>query len=65
MVRDPRGRSAWPSRTVRFLGLVLVVLFALTDGPRCRGGQSAAAGRTVREVSADGPPLLAGRSARA
>jgi hypothetical protein len=60
-----RGRSV-------FLGSLLLVLCALSDGPRRRAGQfvvlrgrSAAAGRTVREASADGPPLLAGRSARA
>jgi hypothetical protein len=35
------------------------------DSPQGWRGRSAASGRTVREVSADGPPLLAGRSARA
>jgi hypothetical protein len=48
-----------------FLGSLLVVLCALTDGPRCWRGRSAASGRTVREACADGPPLLARRSARA
>jgi hypothetical protein len=60
-----RGRSV-------FLGSLLLVLCALSDGPRRRAGQSAVLARTVRgsrptvrEASADGPPLLAGRSARA
>jgi hypothetical protein len=48
-----------------FLGLFLVVLCALTDGLRRRAGRSAVVARTVREACADGPPLLAGRSARA
>jgi hypothetical protein len=59
-----RGRSV-------FLGSVLVVLFALTDGPRLRPdsprqgcGLSAAPGRTVRAAFADSPPRLAGQSAR-
>jgi hypothetical protein len=59
-----RGRSV-------FLGSVLVVLFALTDGPRLRPdstwqgcGQSAVPCRTVRAAIADSPPCLAGRSAR-
>jgi hypothetical protein len=43
-------------RTVRGVG---------PDSPQCWRVRSAAAGRTVREASADGPPLLAGRSARA
>jgi hypothetical protein len=53
-------------------GVLLLVLCVLTDGPRsrpdgprCWRGRSAVEGRTVREASADGPPLLAGRSARA
>jgi hypothetical protein len=60
-----RGRSV-------FLGSVLVVLFALTDGPRLRPdsprqgcGQSAVPCRTVRAAIADSPPSPAGRSARA
>jgi hypothetical protein len=59
-----RGRSV-------FLGSVLVVLFALTDGPRLSPdslrqgcGQSAVPCRTVRAAIADSPPCLAGRSAR-
>jgi hypothetical protein len=59
-----RGRSV-------FLGSVLVVLFALTDGPRLRPnsprqgcGQSTVPCRTVRAAIADSPPCLAGRSAR-
>jgi hypothetical protein len=70
--RVPGGQSACSPRTVRFLGLLLLVLCDLTDGPRRRAdspqgwrGRSAASSRTVREASADGPPLLAGRSARA
>jgi hypothetical protein len=58
-----RGRSV-------FLGSVLVVLFALTDGPRIRPnnpqqgcGQSVVPCRTVRAAIADSPPCLAGRSA--
>jgi hypothetical protein len=43
-------------RTVRGVG---------PDSPQCVCGQSAVAGRTVRVASADGPPLLAGRSTRA
>jgi hypothetical protein len=43
-------------RTVRGVG---------PDSPQGWRGRSAASGRTVREASADGPPLLAGRSARA
>jgi hypothetical protein len=35
------------------------------DSPQGWHGRSAASGRTVREANADGPPLLAGRSARA
>jgi hypothetical protein len=54
-----------------FLGSVLVVLFALTDGPRLRPdslrqgcGQSAVPCWTVRAAIVDSPPCLAGRSAR-
>jgi hypothetical protein len=53
------GRFCWFCvlyRTVRGVG---------PDNPQCWRGRSAAAGRTVHEASADGPPLLAGRSARA
>jgi hypothetical protein len=57
------GRSAWPLRKVHFLGLVLVDLFALTDGPRRRGGQSAVCVRTVRGSMPDGPRGPCGRSA--
>jgi hypothetical protein len=60
-----RGRSV-------FLGSVLVVLFALTDGPRLMPdsprqwcGQSAVPCRTVRAAIADSLPCPAGRSARA
>jgi hypothetical protein len=55
-----------------FLGSVLVVLFALTDGPQLRPdsprqgcGQSAVPCRTVRAAITDSPPCPAGRSARA
>jgi hypothetical protein len=70
--RVPGGQSACSPRTVRYSGASLLVLCDLTDGPRrrpdgprCWRGRSAVAGRTVREASADGPPLLAGRSASA
>jgi hypothetical protein len=63
--RVPGGQSSCSPRTVRYLGSSLEVLFAFSDGPWRRAGQSAAAGRTVRVARADGPPLLAGRSARA
>jgi hypothetical protein len=63
--RAPRGQSV-------IRGASLVVLCVLSDGPRRRVGQSAGLARTVRgsrpdgpRGSADGPPLLAGRSARA
>jgi hypothetical protein len=63
--RAPRGRPVlW--------GSLLVALLVLTDSPRPRPdglpylcGQSVVRWRTVREASADGPPHLAGRSARA
>jgi hypothetical protein len=70
--RVPGGQSACSLRTVRYSGSSLEVLFALMDGPRLRldsprqgCGQSVVPCRTVRVASADGPPLLAGRSARA
>jgi hypothetical protein len=54
-----------------FLGSVLEVLFALTDGlrlrtdsPRLGCGQSVVPCRTVGTAIADSPPCLAGRSAR-
>jgi hypothetical protein len=54
-----------------FLGSVLVVLFALTDGPRLRPDsprqgreQSVVPCRTVRAAITDSLPCLAGRSAR-
>jgi hypothetical protein len=61
----PRGRFVirvhlyWSCvlyRTVRGIG---------PDSSQGWRGRSAVSGRTVREASADGPPLLAGRSARA
>jgi hypothetical protein len=51
-----RGRSV-------FLGSFLVVLLALMDCPRHLAGRSAWPLRTVRVVSADSPPLMAGQSA--
>jgi hypothetical protein len=53
------GRFCWFCvlyRTVRGVG---------PDSPQGWHGRSAASGRTVREASADSPPLLAGWSARA
>jgi hypothetical protein len=61
----PRGQSACSPRTVRGSGAPLLVLCALSDGPRRRAGQSAGLARTIRGIRPDGPPLLAGRSARA
>jgi hypothetical protein len=64
----PPGLRRWSI----FLGSVLEVLFALTEGPRLRPdgplqgcGQSAVPYRTVRVAIADSPPCLARRSARA
>jgi hypothetical protein len=63
--RAPRGRSVIQRRLWRFCLLFRTVRGEGPDGPWCVRGQSAAAGRTVRVASADGPPLLAVRSARA
>jgi hypothetical protein len=46
-----------------FLGSLLLVLCALTDGPRHRAGQSAGLARTVRGFRPDGPLGQCGRSA--
>jgi hypothetical protein len=54
--RAPRGRSI-------FLGLLLLVLCALSDGPRRRVGQSAVLARTVRGSRPDGQRGQCGRSA--
>jgi hypothetical protein len=63
--RAPLGRSVIRGRLWWF-GLVFrTVRDIRPDSLRCGCGQSAAAGRTVRVASADGPPLLAERSARA
>jgi hypothetical protein len=62
--RAPRGWSVIRGRYWRFCWLFRTVRGSGPDGPRCGCGQSAAAGRTVRVARADGPPLLAGRSAR-
>jgi hypothetical protein len=53
------GRFCW------FCVLYRTVHGVGPDSPQYRRGRSAAAGQTVREASADSPPLLAGRSARA
>jgi hypothetical protein len=53
------GRFCW------FCVLYRTVHGVGPGSPQCWCGRSATAGRTVREASADGPPLLAGRSARA
>jgi hypothetical protein len=63
--RAPRGRSVIQGCYWRFCLLFRTVRDSGPDGPRCRCGQSAAAGRSVRVACADSPPLLAGRSARA
>jgi hypothetical protein len=51
-----RGRSV-------FLRSLLLVLCALSDGPRSRAGQSAVLARTVRGSRPDGPGGQCGRSA--
>jgi hypothetical protein len=51
-----RGRSV-------FLGSLLLVLCALSDGPRRRAGQSVARVRTVRGTLPDGPRGHRGQSA--
>jgi hypothetical protein len=63
--RAPRGRSVIRGHLWRFCLLFRTVRGEVPYGPRCVSGQSVAAGQTVRVASADGPPLLAGRSARA
>jgi hypothetical protein len=69
--RVPGGQSAWSPRTVRYSGLSLEVLFALTDGPRLRpdsprqgSGQSAVPCRTVRAAIANSPRGHREQSAR-
>jgi hypothetical protein len=61
--RVPGGQSACSPRTVRVLGLLLLVLCDLTDGPRRRAGQSAGLVRTVRDIRLDDPRGQCGRSA--
>jgi hypothetical protein len=61
----PRGRSVIRVRLWWFFVLYRTVRGVGPDSPRSWCGRSAAAGRTVRVASADGPPLLARRSARA
>jgi hypothetical protein len=70
--RVPGGQSACSLRTVRYSGASLLVLCALSDGPRRRAGQSVGLARTVGGFRSDGPrgqcgrsALPAGRSARA
>jgi hypothetical protein len=63
--RAPRGRSVIRGRLWWFGLIFRTVRGAGPDCPRCACGQSAVSGRTVRVASPDGPPLLAGRSARA
>jgi hypothetical protein len=63
--RAPRGQSVIQGRLWSFWSLFRMVRGVGPDSPRCGCGRSAAAGRTVRVASADGPPILAGRSARA
>jgi hypothetical protein len=63
--RAPHGRSVIRCRLWRFCLLFRTVRGEGPDGPRCVRGQSAEAGWTVRVACADGPSLLAGRSARA
>jgi hypothetical protein len=63
--RAPRGRSVIRGRLWRFCVLFRTVRGVGPDSPWCACGQSVVAGRTVRVASADGTPLLAGRSARA
>jgi hypothetical protein len=63
--RAPHGRSVIRGRLWRFWSLFPTVRGVGPDSPWCGCGRSAEAGRTVRVASADGPPLLAGRSARA
>jgi hypothetical protein len=59
----PGGQSACSPRTVRFLGLLLLVLCDLTDGPRRRAGRSAVLARTVRGSRPDSPRGQCRRSA--
>jgi hypothetical protein len=63
--RAPRGRSIIRVRLFWFCVLYRTVRGVGPDSPQGWRGRFAASGRTVRETSADGPPLLAGRSARA
>jgi hypothetical protein len=59
----PGGQSACSPRTVRYSGSSLEVLFAFSDGPRRRAGQSTVCVRTVRGSSPDGLRGPCGRSA--
>jgi hypothetical protein len=63
--RVPGGQSTCSPRTVRYSGLSLEVLVAISDGPRRRAGQSAVWVRTVRGSRPDGPRGQCGRFARA
>jgi hypothetical protein len=64
-LRAPCGRSVIRVRLWWFCVFYRTVRGERPDSPWCWCGRSAAAGRTVRVASADGPPLRAGRSARA
>jgi hypothetical protein len=61
--RVPGGQSACSPRTVRYLGSLLEVLFALTDSSRLRSEWSAVRVRTVRGSRPDSPRGPCGRSA--
>jgi hypothetical protein len=61
--RVPGGQSACSPRTVRYSGLSLEVLVAISDGPQRRAGQSAVWVRTVCGRRPDGPRGSSGQSA--
>jgi hypothetical protein len=59
LVDSPRAPCGWS--VIR--GASLVVLCVLSDGPRCRAGQSAVLVRTVCDSRPDGPRGQCGQSA--
>jgi hypothetical protein len=59
----PGGQSSCSPRTVRYSGSLLEVLFAFSDSPRLRAGQSAVRVRTVCGSRPDNPRGLCGQSA--
>jgi hypothetical protein len=61
--RVPGGKSACSTRTVRYSGSSLEVLFAFSNGPRRRARRFAVCVRTVRGSRPDGPRGSCGRSA--